>query len=186
MSDVGEIIRTRRSVGKVDGGPVERAVLEELIDLATNAPNHHMREPWRFVVVQGDARRRVGAAHARAYARTHPDAPNTTLERETLRFMRAPAVIVAVVHPADDDPIARREDRDAVAASVQNMLLAAHGRGLGAIWRTGTMADEAEVREALDLAVEDEIVAFVYLGRPAIEMAPKPRRPVNEVTRWLE
>lgn len=184
MTDLDDLIRSRRSVGKVGGDRVDEGVLRELITSAAAAPTHHMREPWRFVVLRGDARRAVGEAHADAYRRAHPDVDSTTMAREAARLERAPVVIVCVAHLADRDPVCLREDRDAVAASVQNLLLSAHARGLGAMWRTGAMVDEPDVHRALDLGADDEIVAFVYLGSPAAEPPPRPRRPVDEVVDW--
>ena len=83
-------------------------------------------------------------------------------------------MVVAAIVLGADDPVQAREDRDAVAAAIENMLLAAHGTGLGAMWRTGAMVDEPEVREALGLGPGDAIVGFVYVGRPA---GPPPERP---------
>ena len=80
------------------------------------APNHHLTEPWRFVVLAGDARGAVGEAHARAVARLRPGLPEAGLAKEAARLRRAPVVIACVVRPSADDPIAAREDRDAVAA----------------------------------------------------------------------
>ncbi len=184
MRALDEVITSRRSVGKVHSDPVGAQTLRELLELATWAPNHHLTEPWRFIVLTGDARRSLGTAHARAYARTHTTATSETIAREAARLERAPAVIVAVVHPSANDPVTRREDRDAVAAAVQNLLLAAHARGLGAIWRTGTMAHEHEVRDALGLDEPDEIVAFIYVGVPAVGTPARRRRTVDEVTEW--
>lgn len=186
MSDFDEVIRTRRSVGKVRDDAIDRSTILELIELATSAPNHHLHQPWRFMVVQAEGRRRLGDAHAAAFLRTHPDASAEVLAREAARFMRAPVVIVAIVEPAADDPITRREDRDAVAAATQNLLLGAHARGLGAMWRTGTMADEPEMLDALGVAAPHAVVAFIYLGHPAVDPPARPRRPAAEVTRWFE
>lgn len=171
-----EAIHGRRSVGKVDGAELPRDLVRELLAAAIAAPNHHLTEPWRFVVLSGAARREVGEAHARAVLRERPDAPPEALERERARLERAPVVIACCVAPGDD-PVQAREDRDAVAAAVQNLLLAAHARGLAAMWRTGVMADEPEVAEALGLAPGEAVVAFVYLGRP---LGPAGRRPPRE------
>lgn len=186
MNDLRALIRTRRSVAKVRPDAVDPAIIRDLIDLATAAPNHHMHQPWRFIVVRGAARARIGAAHASAYSASHPDAGAEVLTREAARFERAPVVIACVVRPAADDAITRREDRDAVAAAVQNLLLGAHAHGLGATWRTGAMADERPVRSALGLDAREDIVAFVYLGVPALDPPPRPRRSVDEVTQWLD
>src|SRR5690606_32835621 len=158
-------IHDRRSVGRVAPDPLPRELIEELLRAALAAPNHHLTHPWRFVVLAGDARREVGEAHARAVARAKPDHPPAGLEKEAARLERAPVVIACAV-AGSDDPVQAREDRDAVAAGVQNLLLAAHARGLAAIWRTGVMADEPEVLEAVGLGPGDALVGMVYLGRP--------------------
>jgi nitroreductase len=181
-------IARRRSINRVGDGEVPRQAIRELLAAAVAAPNHHLTAPWRFVVVTGDARRAVGEAHARAVARRKPDLPAAGLEKEAARLERAPAVIAcACAAPERGDPVQAREDRDAVAAGVQNILLAAEARGLAAMWRTGAMVDEPEVWEALELEPGDRIVAFVYIGHPA---GPPPERAgprihPDAVTTWL-
>ncbi len=137
-----EAITSRRSVGRVLPDPVPREAVEALLEAAVSAPNHHLTAPWRFVVLAGDARREVGEAHARAVARAKPDLPREGLAKEAARLERAPVVVAAIVLGADD-PVQAREDRDAVVAAIENMLLAAHGSGLGAMWRTGAMVERA-------------------------------------------
>lgn len=178
-------IRDRRSVGRVGPGPLSRHEVAELIEAATCAPNHHLTGPWRFIVLAGPARGEIGAAHARAIARLTPAAAPAALAREAARLERAPVVIACVVRPGSD-PVEAREDRDAVAAAVQNLLLAAHARGLGAMWRTGSMVDEPEVAEALGLEGPEAVVGFVYVGRPEAPPAARaaPRPPADAVTVW--
>jgi nitroreductase len=181
-------IAARRSVSRVRDGEIPRAAIRELLAAAVAAPNHHLTVPWRFVVIAGDARRAVGEAHARALARLKPDFPPAGLEKEAGRFERAPVVIAcACAAPEGDHPVQAREDRDAVAAGVQNILLAAGARGLAAMWRTGAMVDEPEVWEALELEPGDRIVAFVYVGHPAGPPPERaePRNHPDAVTTWL-
>lgn len=177
--DLLAALHARRSVNRVTQDPIARELVRELLDAAVTAPNHHLTGPWRFVVVTGAARRELGEAHARAVARQNPALTREGRVREAARLERAPVVVVCCVRPGDD-PVAAREDRDAVAAAVQNLLLAAQARGLGAMWRTGAMADEPEVRAELGLGARDEIVGFVYLGRPAQDPPPRPPRPGAE------
>lgn len=183
--DLAALIAARRSVGRLGPEPVAREVVAELIAVAVRAPNHHLTEPWRFVVLAGPARRRVGDAHLRAVQRERVDLTPEVSQRERTRLERAPVVIACVVRPGPD-PVCAREDRDAVAAAVQNLLLAAHAHGLGAMWRTGTMVDEPEVREALGVAAGEEIVAFVYLGHPHERLGETrtARLPIDDVTEW--
>lgn len=177
-------IRHRRSVGRVRPDPVPREIVAELLSAAVEAPNHHLTAPWRFVVLAGGARAEVGAAHARAVARQRPDVGQDAFAKEAAKTARAPVLIACVVVGCDD-PVQAREDRDAVAAAMQNLLLLAHARGLGAIWRTGAFVDEPEVRDALGLAVGDAIVGFVYLGWPLGPSPVRQERPgADEVTTW--
>lgn len=178
-------IHGRRSVGRVSAAPVAREVVEELLDAAVAAPNHKETAPWRFVVLAGDARGAVGEAHAQAVARTRANLTPEGRAKEAALLDRAPVVIACCLIPGED-PVRAREDRDAVAAAVQNLLLAAHARGLGAIWRTGTMTDEPEVCEALGLGPRDALVGLVYVGHPVTdgETAPPARRGAAAHTEW--
>jgi nitroreductase len=186
MTDpVIRVIRERRSIGKVAPDPLPRSLVAELVDAAIQAPNHHLTFPWRFVILAGGARDEVGDAHARAVARAKPGHPQAGLAKEAALLRRAPVVIACCV-AASADPARALEDRDTVAAGVQNMLLAAHARGLAAIWRTGTMSSEPEVADALGLSAGDAIVGFVYVGwpMPGIEVRPPGRPSVDELATW--
>jgi nitroreductase len=181
-----DLILSRRSVGRVGDAPVAREVVERLLTAAVSAPNHHLTTPWRFVVLTGAARRRVGEAHAAAVRRTRPGLPAESDDREAARLERAPVVIACIARADDGDPVRRREDRDAVAAAVQNLLLAAHGLGLAAMWRTGAMVDEPEVHAELGLGRDDAIVAFVYVGHPLDPPPARVREPADGVTEWRD
>ena len=178
-------IMSRRSIGRIGPGPVSRERVEELLRAAVRAPNHHLTGPWRFVVLAGDARREVGEAHLRARLRAEPDLPPEAHAKEAARLERAPVVIACCVRPGGD-AVQAREDRDAVAAGIQNLLLAATARGLEAMWRTGVMVDEPEVLEALGLEDGDAVVGFVYVGPPvgSGEHGPSPRPDIQTLTVW--
>lgn len=170
LAAVADTIRARRSNLNVDlERPVPREVIDELIELAVTAPNHYRTNPWRFVVLTGHARARIGEVAASAVAR-QPDAKEAIVERQRTQFLRAPAVIVAA-SAHDADPIKHFENKHAVAAGVQNILLGATAAGLASAWRSGpAMVDpevSRQVKEALGLDPRDEIVSFIYLGYPA-------------------
>ncbi len=186
MGDNLDLLVTRRSVGKVTAQDIPHATVASLLDAAVQAPNHHLTEPWRFIVLTGDARRTVGEAHAAAYLRAHPKAPDSVMERERGRLERAPTVIVCIVRTDAHNVVRAREDRDAVACAVQNILLGAHANGLAAMWRTGTMVDEPDVQAALGLAATDVIVAFVYLGFAAGAAPDKPRSSTSDHVTWRD
>ena len=181
---VAATIRERRSNLNVDGErPVPAELVEELLELASWAPNHYRTNPFRFVVLTGAARGRIGEIAAREVSKK-PDAKDPMVERQRVQFMRAPTVLVAAAAP-DEDPIKHFENKYTVSAGVQNILLGAQAAGLAAAWRSGpAMVDpevSAPVKEALGLSPDDEIIAFLYLGY-AVGPAGQRDKPTFSVT----
>jgi nitroreductase len=166
---VAETIRARRSNLNVDlERPIPDDVLDELIGLATVAPNHYRTNPWRFVVLTGRARARLGDLVAGMFAK-QPGAKEAAIERQRGQFLRSPTVLV-VASAGDPDPIKDFENKHAVAAGIENLLIGATAAGIASAWKSGPgMTDpeiSAAVKATLGLAPEDEIVGFVYLGYP--------------------
>lgn len=177
-----DAIMTRRSVPCTTGDAPGRAQIERLLDAAVRAPNHHLTEPWRFVVLAGDALRAFADAWADGARREgkDPDAARA-------KARRAPVVICVVARPKGHLPkVSEIEEHHAVGAAIQNILLAAHATGLAAMLRTGPAAHIPEVRRHLGVA-DDEIVAgFVYVGYPSPDDdRPMTRRtPARQLTEW--
>jgi nitroreductase len=78
--------------------------------------------------------------------------------------MRAPTIVVVIACVKDHPKIPQIEQVISAGAAAQNMLTAAYAQGLGAIWRTGDMAYDAICSAGLGLAVNEQIVGFLYLG----------------------
>lgn len=186
-------IATRRSIPRlVAPGPTE-AQLGQLLAAAVAAPDHGQLRPWHFVVVSGEGLGRLGALFAEAHAQREPQADVGALEKTAAKPLRAPMVIAVVARPVDavhawnGKDLPAWEQEAAVAAAVQNLCLAAHALGLGAMWRTGWFGDAPLVREALRLAPADRVVGWVYVGTVPPEATLPPRRPTDldeVVTRW--
>jgi len=186
-----EAVKGRRSIGRVKDEPVARELIEQVLEAAVWAPNHHRTEPWRFVVMTGEGRRTLGRAYA---AIAEPSLGGMSeqdradrLSREEAKALRSPVVIAAISSPAADHPRAVLwEERAAAHAAVQNLLLAAHDAGLGAVWRTGDGLAHPEMVKAFELAPSEEIVGFIYIGYPDMTPAAITRVPAVEKTRWIE
>ena len=173
---------TRRSVPRCDGD-VDRADVETILAAAVRAPNHHLTQPWRFVVLAGDARSGLGAAWAAGLEREGKDA-----SRIPEKVLRAPVVVCVLERPHLGNPkVVEIEEHYAVGAAIQNMLLAAHALGLGAMHRSGAATTMPEVREYLGAAPDELIAGFVYVGRPpeGDDSRPQSRRTDHsELTEW--
>ena len=184
MADVIESILQRSSATKLAEPAPDRAQLETLLRAAARAPDHGRLAPWRFVVLQGEARHRLGDAMAEVTRQKTPDVGAEVLDGERRKALRAP-VIVAVAAAARPHPkIPEVEQLAAVAAGIENMILAAHALGFGTMWKTGGAAYSPIVKRALGLDESDQILGFVYLGT-AVTRAPVRAAEIDAVTRWL-
>lgn len=175
--DIAQAIRERRTVGAFTDRPVERGLIEELIEAAVWAPNHKHTEPWRFHVVAGRARDDLAdsvlAELAAAGAGPAKD------PRAKLR--RAPLFIAVTQTALPDDPVRDLEDYAACCCAVQNLLLAAHARGLASKWSTGALAESPAAKRWLGIAEQDRIVGYIYLGYAPedLHLPPQKRRPAQ-------
>lgn len=179
-----EAIMTRRSVPRSDPERVpDRELLQKLLDAAVRAPNHHRTEPWRFIVLTGDALKELGVAWAAGEEREGRD-PDKARDKP----LRAPTIIVVVEHPnTHNEKVVEIEEHHAMGAAMQNILLAAHDMGLGAMIRTGAPATLREVRDYLGVGKGEIIAGFIYVGyekKKDEEPTLSPRTPAAELTEW--
>lgn len=95
-------------------------------------------------------------------------------------------MIAIAVEPGPEDQCIEIEEIASGAAAGQNMLLAAHALGLAAIWRSGRPTYSRQVREFLKLSERGVVLGFIYLGYPSMEPPKRERRPIHDVTTWLD
>lgn len=186
--DALEAIFTRRSVAKVSGKQPAREEVARLLEAAVRAPNHHLTEPWRFVVLTGRALEDLGEVMAERVRKERAGSPDleAKVRIERARPLRAPMIVAIVYVPSSNPQALEVEDRYAVGAAMQNLLLAAHATGMAAYLRTGAAAQDPAVHELLGLRKGEEIAAFVYLGYPSdARSAPTRRTPAENRTTWL-
>jgi nitroreductase len=168
--DVETAIRTRRTHKAFAPEPPAREEIEELLELARWAPNHHLTVPWRFRVVGPAALERLKAAAGAEGAK---------------KLERAPTLIVASAALAGD-PVQDEEDLHATAVASYIVLLAAHARGLAGYWRTPALLRAAEGRDAVGLPEGERFVGLLHLGRPRQEQAPPERSLPEQATVFLD
>jgi nitroreductase len=183
--DVFEAMHSRMSIGKVSPDPVPRSMIEKMLDAAAQAPNHHKVQPWRFIVLTGAARERLGDVMAKSLLAREPDATAEIVAVERAKPLRAPVLIVVGVDKPNGPKIVEMENICAAAAATENMLLAAHALGLAAQWRTGPAATDPEVKALVGLAPDQHLIAFVYVGWCLVEPQGYPRPPASERTVWI-
>jgi len=171
--DVEKAIRTRRTHKAFGGRALEPEVLDELLELARWAPNHHLSNPWRFRVPGPQTRAQL----MRLAESVQPGA--------AVKLARAPTLIVVTAHLTGDQ-VQDREDLHATAVAAYLVLLGAHARGLAGYWRTVALLDDPRGRELLGLSAAETPVGLLYLGEPIQEQRVPERAPLAQVVIHLD
>lgn len=189
--EVTDAILTRRSV-KIfkDIEPVKKEVVEELLEAATMAPNHRLTEPWRFFVLQGDGRLPLSRAMGDWIKEIEED-PNSDKAQKRMEKMKqksliAPTVIVVALSHDPNGKGIYTEDVSAVSAAVQNILLSAHSKGLGAIWKSGAVYNSTPVKKLFKLGDNEEVLGVVFIGESDMKKEiPSRRTGFEDKTVWF-
>lgn len=143
-----ELIKSRRSVRRFTTEPVGADLLEQILEAGRWAPSGQNNQPWRFVIVHSADVRRTMAG----------------LTKYGKIIENAPVCICAFMHKPS--MYSQTKDAQSIGACLQNMLLMAHGLGLGAVWLGEILNNADKVRQAVDLGEDYELMAVVALGWP--------------------
>jgi nitroreductase len=184
------ILETRRSVKPVDlgaPGPTPDEV-RRLLTVACRVPDHGALVPWRFILLQGEARQAASTQLAARYAAQHPDLAEQTVGtlRKLSRLFTYAPLVVTVVSRAD--PNARKPEWEqilTVGAVCMNLIAATTALGYASVWLTGWGAYDADALQTLGVRSEEKIAGFIHIGS-ARERPPDRRRPTLDdlVTSW--
>ena len=155
--------------------------LQTILTAAARVPDHGKLFPWRFILFEGDARRRMGELLAECLAESEPQAPAERLEIERGRFLRAPVVVAVVSRTREMIPIPEWEQMLSAGAVCQTMLIAAHASGFVANWLTEWCAYNARVKQRLGLKPGERIAGFVYIGTSAVTLEERVRPALENI-----
>ena len=183
-SPVRAAIAARRSTKRFSEQPPSRAQIEALLQAAVCAPDHGQLAPWRFAVLQGDARGLFADALADALRSRMPEVADDAVAREREKAFRSPVLIVVSAHAEPHPKVPVVEQWVAVGAAIQNLWLAAVEMGLGVAWKTGNAAYDGRVKRALGIPEEDAVIGFLHLGVPLASAPPRAPEAASR-TRWL-
>jgi nitroreductase len=178
-----DLLLSRRSgSAKTMKGPGPSAdQLRKIIAAGVRVPDHGKLTPWRFIVFEGDGRKRMGEILAECIAAERESSPER-IEQERNRFMRAPVVIGVVSRIREQIPIPIWEQELSAGAVCMTMVLAAHAMGFVANWITEWCAYHPQVLARLGLKPTERIAGFIYIGHPVEPLEDRPRPPVESIT----
>jgi nitroreductase len=159
-----EALNTRATAKTYGADAPTKEHLAIALQAAVRAPDHGRLRPWRFMLIEGNQRRKFGDLLAESAKRRVPGLSDGDLQRERDKAMRAPLIILVACRVVPGTKVPAIEQILAAGAATQNILLALHAQGYAAAWKTGEAAYDSEVKKALGLAVDDHLIGFVYVG----------------------
>jgi nitroreductase len=181
-----EAIRSRRAVRDYLSRPVEKSLVEWLIETAVLAPSSMNRQPWSFTVVTDQAllKRMSDAAKAHMLA-TLSASSELASHRDSLSdpkfniFYNASTLVVTSATAADQ--MARYD----CCLAAENLMLAARACGLGSCWIgfAESWLNLPVGKAALGIPDGQTVIAPIIIGHPATHPKSTPRRPAE--IRWI-
>ncbi len=187
---VSEVIRSRRSIkpSKMNGRLIDDNDITELLKLADWAPTHKHTEPWRFIVHAGHKAKEFVSAHAELYRKSVPEEKfsNDKYQKILGNGNNLSHLIVCYMKRDAEKRLPELEEISAVAASMQNIFIAAEAKGISGFWSTGGMIHSDEMKAMLKLEYEDVIMGIIYLGYSDHKFEGKRVIPIEEKVTWVK
>ncbi|MEP9349693.1 nitroreductase [Xanthobacter sp. KR7-225] len=181
------LLETRRSLplrALVPPGPSPGA-LARMLAVAARVPDHGRLVPWRFIVIEGEARRVAGARLDALYLAQNPQLAPDKRQMWHDYLLRAPVTVVVVSRP---DPASRIPVFNQVlsaGAAAMNLISAATALGFGAQWLLKWPGRDKAAAALLGVGDGEQVAGFVHIGRPAETPPDRPQPALADVvTHW--
>jgi nitroreductase len=159
-------LHTRRSISQLGEPGPDSIQLENILRAGLRANDHARLRPWRFLLIREDARKKLGELFVRIKKQDEPLLTEEEQKKLAAKALRAPLIIVVIARVQTHHKVPDIEQILSAGGSAQLMMVAAHAQGLGAIWRTGSLAYDKRLHRSLGLTPEEKIIGFLYLGHP--------------------
>jgi nitroreductase len=187
MSDPLSPLLHRHSVpSRQLGEPApDAATLRRLLEAAIRVPDHGKLVPFRLIQLDGTAKHAFGEALTARAIQRDPALSEAKREKERQRYTFAPLVLVVVARLQPDSKVPVIEQQLCAGNVAYNLLLGAGALGFGAQWLTGWAAYDGGVAALLGLDAHEQVIGFVHIGTPQIEVPDRDRPALDTLlSRW--
>lgn len=187
-AEVSDLLRSRRSIfpKTYNDRPIDKAIIEEVLENANWAPTHKLTEPWRFKVFRGKALERLSTYLSTWYKDNIPAEKYSEkkFEKTKANPLRSSCVIAICMQRDPDASLPEWEEIAAVACAVQNMYLTCAAHNIGCYWSSPRSILEA--RDFLQLGEGESCLGLFYMGYHDLPQLQGKRQPISDKTIWWE
>ena len=177
-------LRRRRSVTAdtmIEPGPDEEE-LGSILNIAARVPDHGKLEPWRFIIIRGEARISFADKLAEIYNAANPGNDSSRLAKDTSRIPAAPVIIAVVSTAGDHVKVPVWEQELSAGAVYLNLIHGAAAHGYIAQWLTAWLAYDAEVAAMLGLSEGERVAGYMHIGSPSVAPVERARPDIEAIT----
>ena len=175
-----ELLLQRQSNPLVTSPAPDTRELEIILSAGMRAPDHACLQPWHFTVIEGEGLKRLSELYVAS-----SDQQSANIEKISKMPFRAPMIIVISSNYTEHEKVPFQEQLITAGCCAHAMQMASFSLGFGAMWRTGDLAYNPQVKKGLGVNEQDEIVGFLYIGTPCKEQGIKPSKSSEgKVTYW--
>ena len=172
--ELEEVIAQRRSIRKFETKPVEKVKLEKLFEAARLCQSSKNRQPWQFMILEGDRKDQVAEIMLQLFDSHDEDLPGyVNSSKHTARIIKNAPVLILVFREPDD--LWTAGDLLSIGAAIEHVCLEAVNLGLGALWIRDTEYTEKQICAYAGYP-QLQLVSAIALGYPAEHPAPRPRK----------
>lgn len=180
-----DLIKNRRSVfpAQYNDKPIAKKDIEKILEAANWAPTHKKTEPWRFKVIQGEAKAELGVFLSNTYVDTEAH-PKQMKSKKLLENPKKSAAVIAICVQRDPkESIPEWEEIASTAMAVQNMWLCCTEMGIGAYWSSPGLIKF--MHQFFDMNEGERCLGFFYMGYYDDVLPEVTRNPISEKVAWL-
>jgi len=178
-----ELLLTRQSSPQLVAPAPNNTALDTILKAGMRVPDHAGLTPWHFTIVAGNSLQTLSDIFVSAYK--NQGAAQTKLDKAAKMPFRAPLIIVVSCCISDHKKVPKQEQIISAGCCAHAMQMAAFALGYGAMWRTGELAYNTDVKTALGVNTEDEIVGYLYLGTPTKTLPQKQSKNYHHYISYL-
>ncbi|WP_149276579.1 nitroreductase family protein [Pareuzebyella sediminis] len=180
-----DLIKNRRSVFPVqyNNEPIAKGDIQRILEAANWAPTHKKTEPWRFKVLTGESKEKLGMFLSEKYMATETRPKQMKIKKLQENPKRAGAVIAICMQRDPKESVPEWEEVAAVAMAVQNMWLCCAALGIGCYWSSPGLI--SYMNEFFEMENGERCLGFFYMGHYDGDVPQVGRGAIEEKTVWL-
>lgn len=181
-----DLIKKRRSVfpAQYIDKPIAKSDIERILEAANWAPNHRKTEPWRFKVIQGESKEKLGLFLSLKYMETEERPKEMKVKKLMANPKKAGAIIAICMQRDPKESVPEWEEIAATAMAVQNMWLCCTEMGIGSYWSSPGLITYMD--EFFEMEQGEKCLGFFYMGYYEGDLLEVTRSPIEDKVVWSD